>query len=421
MMEQGQVLDSPIAKQFVLGTHRSRDPQDTLQAITPHFGRMGITRLADVTGLDSIGIPVYTAIRPNSKSLSVSQGKGFTPILAKVSAAMEATELYHAENVRLPIHRGSYQSISAACDPLSLPMEPHSIYHPALSLEWVCSTDLIGGREMLLPYDLVHCAYLAENLKPPVFLMSSNGLASGNTPIEALSHAICEVIERDAISLWEMLTADASMDMGLIDLRTIDSAVAQDLLYRLAAAGVTAYVWDMTSDVGLPVFGCAIIEHSPSRSAQMIGPYIGYGCHLCKEIALTRAITEAVQSRLTFIAGSRDDIYRSTYEQLGSPALIQRVQYSRPSVDYRTLPSLAGDSLNEDVSIQLDCLLNAGFESVLRVDLTHAELGIPVVRVVIPNMVFKMQHRGARLPLTPRIKQRLLKLAMIRTLSGGRL
>ena len=72
-------------------------PEETLARLVPHLGRMGITRVANVTGLDRVGVPVVTAVRPNARSLAVSQGKGLTLAAAKVSAIMEAAELYHAE------------------------------------------------------------------------------------------------------------------------------------------------------------------------------------------------------------------------------------------------------------------------------------------------------------------------------------
>ena len=72
---------------------------------------VGITRLANVTGLDRIGIPVVQAVRPNSRSLSVSQGKGVDMDSAKASAMMEAFELWHAERIELPCLCASYQAI----------------------------------------------------------------------------------------------------------------------------------------------------------------------------------------------------------------------------------------------------------------------------------------------------------------------
>ena len=85
------------------GPHRRVPPEETLARLAPHLARMGITRVANITGLDRVGVPVVTVVRPNARSLAVSQGKGLTLAAAKVSAIMEAAELYHAEPFQGPL------------------------------------------------------------------------------------------------------------------------------------------------------------------------------------------------------------------------------------------------------------------------------------------------------------------------------
>ncbi|MDW6058523.1 hypothetical protein SAZ11_11140 [Streptomyces sp. FXJ1.4098] len=79
------------------GTHRVRHPEETWTLINGLRDRFGITRVADVTGLDTLGVPVVMAVRPAAKTLTVSQGKGASLLLARVSAVMESVELWHAE------------------------------------------------------------------------------------------------------------------------------------------------------------------------------------------------------------------------------------------------------------------------------------------------------------------------------------
>src|SRR3989442_3209074 len=71
------------------GTIRHCTPQETLAPVRPPFPMFGITRLAHVTGLDRIGIPVWLCIRPNARCLSGSQGKRLDDDLARVSAVPE--------------------------------------------------------------------------------------------------------------------------------------------------------------------------------------------------------------------------------------------------------------------------------------------------------------------------------------------
>jgi len=410
------------SKNYTYGTHRLRDPAETLRLISPHFPAMGLTRIADLTGLDSIGIPVCNAIRPNSKSLSVSQGKGLNLMLAKVSAAMESIELYHAENVQLEVTTGSYQALAHKAnvvDPARLNLHPQTCYQPDLSIAWVRGVDLIRETECFVPYDLVHCSLLTASVKAPIFFISSSGLASGNHRLEAISHGICEVIERDATHLWELKLGQGQIE--LVDLDTVDSRPCRELLARLDEAGFATYVWSMTADVELPVFGCAIVEGPASISLLPLGIYHGYGCHLSKEVAFCRAVTEAAQSRLTYISGARDDLFREEYEIAQSEfnrAQWEKLLGRRPAaLDFRKLPSRETDSLAGDIAVQLSLLQRAGFDQVIVVDLTQPRFEIPVVRVIIPDMAQSPDEGMTH--LSGRAKDYALRQFMVERLLSG--
>ncbi|MFJ8025534.1 hypothetical protein [Streptomyces sp. NPDC096311] len=91
--------DESGKKAYFAGTHRTCPPAQTWARIAPLLTAAGVTRIADVTWLDDIGIPVYQAISPANNHLSVYQGKGLDHISAKVSAAMEAIERWHGANL----------------------------------------------------------------------------------------------------------------------------------------------------------------------------------------------------------------------------------------------------------------------------------------------------------------------------------
>src|SRR5215218_5721937 len=114
----------PSPPGYAFGTHRAVSPAETLRRIRPLLRPAGITRLADVTGLDWIGVPVYQAIRPRSRLLAVSQGKGLTRAQAQVSALMESLEGFHAEDVTLPTVRDTVGAMRRLLpyDPAALPL-----------------------------------------------------------------------------------------------------------------------------------------------------------------------------------------------------------------------------------------------------------------------------------------------------------
>ena len=90
-------------KAYWAGTHRTVAPAETLARVRPLMPTMGITRIANITGLDRLGIPVVMVCRPNSRSIAVSQGKGLTLDAAKASGLMESVETFHAESITRPL------------------------------------------------------------------------------------------------------------------------------------------------------------------------------------------------------------------------------------------------------------------------------------------------------------------------------
>lgn len=397
MLRSGPITHIPfhtaLTKQFTTGTHRLCDPEETLIKITPHLAAMGITRIADVTGLDHIGIPVCMAVRPNSRSISVSQGKGVTLNLAKASAAMESIESYHAENIDLPVIRSTYNELCAqnllAADPGKLLLDNPGLYHPDLELFWVRGTELLSEQEIWVPHDAVSLDFTTP--AEGGFLKNSNGLASGNHITEAISHAICEVVERDAITFYRLGLNDR---VKRLDLATVDSALFQQIFSAIRQAELELIVYDCTHEIGIPSFESALVE---SAAASQIHPSkfsSGSGTHLSKEVALLRAVTEAIQSRLTVIAGSRDDLKKAdydlfmyqSYQQINQSGLYHHA--NTPTKNYAEIPSLETVSLNEDVRLQLELIKNHGFTQVLMVDLTKPEFNIPVVHILIPGMNF---------------------------------
>src|SRR5579863_8706810 len=90
---------------------RTKSAGDTRRLVQPWLTRAGITRLANVTGLDRLGVPVVLAIRPAGQTLSANAGKGLDMASAWVSAAMEAIEVFHAESAAPDLRRLSWREM----------------------------------------------------------------------------------------------------------------------------------------------------------------------------------------------------------------------------------------------------------------------------------------------------------------------
>lgn len=379
------VGNDEAAKRYLLGTHRIVEPDVTVARMRRFMPLMGITRIADVTGLDRLGIPVTIVCRPNSRSVAVSQGKGTTLEAAEASGLMEAIENYHAERITLPLKYAGYEELRYAhpmVDLEALPGMKESRFHPCLPILWIEGENLLDGEWYWLPFELVH-----TNFSKPMpsgsgcFPASSNGLASGNHELEALCHGISEVIERDSTALWYARRDHESVERR-IRLETITDPACRTLLETFETRGVDVAIWETTTDIGAPSFYCWIMERE-DRPRLLDRPTVGAGCHPAPHIALSRALTEAAQDRLTLITGARDDLNRGKYQGIAA----QNVFDMSPERPFPIDAQRQALTIQEDLDLLLNGLQTAGISQVLAISLMKPEFGdIPVVRIVIPGL-----------------------------------
>jgi ribosomal protein S12 methylthiotransferase accessory factor len=384
----GHVLDAPI--RLTDGTLRAASLAATWRRFAPAARRAGITRIAELTGLDTIGIPVFAAIRPMGRSLSTQQGKGATALAARVSALMESLETWSAEHMALPAVRTSWRRLGDRAVDVRRLARPRGRLDRDARWRWVEGWDLGADRPVLVPEQAVTLDTTFR--APPVFDISSNGLASGNARVEAVAHGLCEVIERDAEAAWRRAGGDRR-----IVLDSIPDPACRALIDRITAAGARVWVWDVTdpeSPAGIAVIGAAIMEDPREPAWRTLGFYQGFGAHWQPEIAIARALTEAAQTRLTYIAGARDDFFAHDYARATDPrrlaALWQR--FSAPCdepVGFDELPGRTartlGDAVEQLVGTQ---------RQVIAVDLTHPALGVPVVKVIVPGVATDVEAMG---------------------------
>jgi YcaO-like protein with predicted kinase domain len=392
--EQGELSvetrtwDDEAVKRFTVGTHRICDPGDTLFRMRPLLASMGITRIANVTGLDRVGIPVVMVVRPNSRSVAVSQGKGLTLAAAKASGVMEAAELWHAEHITKPLKLASYDDMRREHRVADLDQLPRADggLEPIPPLLWIEGCDLMSGGSVWVPFELVSVNF-ALPLPPGsgCFQASSNGLGSGNHPLEAICHGLCEVVERDATTLWRR--SGAAGDRRAIDLSSITDAHCLRLLDQLTAADLAVRIWETTSDTGVASFCCLVTE----TSGEFADPEFGSGCHPVREVALLRALTEAAQVRSTYIAGARDDYpvdaWEPSYRRRRAEQLsVDLAAAAPPTASFGDVPSFTAPSLRGDLDWMLARLRTVGLDQVIAVDLSKDVLGVPVTRVVVPGL-----------------------------------
>ncbi|HEX4276122.1 MAG TPA: YcaO-like family protein [Bryobacteraceae bacterium] len=378
---------SPLSKTG--GGYRSCAPGETVDRLVPRQREFGITRLANITGLDRIGIPVWIAVRPNSRSLSLSQGKGLTHEAARASALCESIETFYAERCVNPLRMVRYESLRAegnVTDVERLPMARHGLYSHEESIPWVEGVDLIRGKGVWVPYELVHAdATVPRHPGSGCFVFSTNGLASGNTAAEAAFHGLCELVERDAMALWKIRSAEDQKRTRVCN-RSVSDPVCAGLIQQLDSAEIDALIWDVTSDVGVAAFRVLIYDRWAQSQLVSLPVAFGAGCHPERGIALTRALTEAAQSRLTAISGARDDFSRRAYTQAAMPAEVA-AEYIRLAQEdgerrWERIPDQTFDCISQSLSWLLEQLDHQGIQQVCAVPVSPENAPLHVVRTL---------------------------------------
>jgi ribosomal protein S12 methylthiotransferase accessory factor len=376
-----------MEKAVVAGTHRVRTAEETLEIITPRLMDYGITRLADVTGLDNIGVPVVMAVRPLAATLSVAQGKGLTLALAKVSGAMECIEFWHAEETVPP---PEFTGVPAA--ELQLGYRMTDLEHDAGSLltehtllDWIQARSAVDGRPALVPRLAVRIGRSPGDWSPGAPSATTNGLASGNTRAEAVAHALYELVERDAMSGLEFTMAS---DRTYVDPESVGGWCGE-LIGRVRAAGAWLELVAAPSRFGVPCFSAYLWrEDFPSTFA-------GAGAHYDPAVALSRAVTEAAQSRLTAIAGTRDDIHPSIYSRPSAASVQPVTPAGRVNWDVLTAEFTRSFATDEDEAAWLarHIATITGMDPLV-VDLCSGD--ISVVKILSPELSRIMRHHSTR-------------------------
>lgn len=408
-------------KWTVNGTSRIKPAQETLDNVMPISKRIGVTRLADITDMDVLRIPNYSAVMPGTEDyIWVYSGKGPTKQHAMASALMESIERYSS----LPsgwlgkFVRSSYSELSKTHNVLHPDkiIEPmRFVYQTDMIMDWLPGYDLVSGEEIMVPASIALFRYSPP---PPAInpfsYFHTNGLASGNVMEEAVCHALCEVIERDAMSLADLrasaipfhilrtivhslnaaaypvpsIPADRFADDPSIfpdvDISEIEFEPIKNLVEKFKQAGISLMIKDITSDIGIPTFNASSVEwisHDYGYLAE------GHGTHPDARIALVRAITEVSQTRAANIQGARDDLRKIKYsDQNTDDRRAWQFIPSTKKVKFSGLPTFFNEDVLDDINLILSRLKNVGLNQIIIVDLTNRDIGIPVVRAIVPGL-----------------------------------
>jgi thioglycine synthase len=461
---------------WITTSTRVKPPEQTLSQIIPLCEKIGLTRLADITYMDKLYIPNYSAILPGTEDkIWVYSGKGPTKDHAMASAIMEAIERYsslpsvaimgimnHNDTyistpTTIPIStkkaigrkfiQGSYSQLSKSYPKVLHPSEVVEAVKPQYNDEMLMdflpgfdllSSDTNGGNKssinntnskndtVLIPASLALFRYSPNSTEiiDPFLNQHTNGLASGNVIEEAICHALCEVIERDAVSIAELCASaipytilnrirktliengypDLSPDLASEDNKFVDDPClfpdvdisdvveqfepVRTLIRSFIDADIPLLIKDITQeDVGIPTFLASSTEWISSDYGYFV---YGHGTHPDARVALIRSITEVSQNRAGNVQGARDDLKKIKFKE--NDEIYKRLWQFMPSrsenkiVKFSAIKSYSNDDILDDIKLVLSRLKSAGLKRAIIVDLTSPDIAIPVVRSIVPGL-----------------------------------
>ena len=397
--------------------HRVTPPEATLEKyghlvspisgiismIEPPPGTGGVFQVC-VGGANG-AIPVHSLDGFKISLRSRSAGKGPTLVQARASALAESLERYSTEFTGSEFRTlGSYREMGAAA------IHPNAVMgfsdrqfrerdawnargsafnsvpeplDPDHAIPWTPVWSLTEDREKLLPTQFLYFSgpTLSPEPRPRCCRACSNGNAAGNNLEEAVLQGFLELVERDATAIWWY----NRLNKPGVDLASFGLSYLTELSAHYDTLGRTLWALDLTHDLGIPVF--AALSCRKEGRGQVL---FGLGCSLDPAVALLRAFAELNQ----FIAG----IGPEAKAPLGDEETLRWLRTATPENEPYLAPdpkvphkrledfhnAASGDLL---VDIQYcQGLVEAKGMEMLVLDLTRADAGMPVVKVIVPGL-----------------------------------
>ncbi|MFA6213324.1 MAG: YcaO-like family protein [Candidatus Obscuribacterales bacterium] len=399
--------------QYLSSSLRSVSPEQTIAAASKLLDRFGITRVSEITRLDRVGIPVFASIRPDALpgSLCVNAGKGLRSIEAHAGAYMEAIEFAAAEYRTSPLpveYLTPKQIYPKTSGRQFLNLCPQFQIQVLLEEKIACvqAAEIVSGERKFVPAELVFMPYPEELGLQTYFGSGSNGLCSGNTVQEAAVHGICELLERDTKSF--LFLKDTSFLVE--DWET--EGILNEIFTTVQASDLSIFLRYSANQFEIPYFEAFLFELDAKDPIYISG---GYGCHPIKQIAAVRALTEACQSRLSFIHGGRDDLI-DRYELFGRMSASEQIQFETQlaakikradqRIGFAEIPDYSNSimSISSAYDFLQKRLQDNGFDEIYLVNFNLPSDDLHVLRMIIPKL-------EAFDRLSPRIGSRLAEFA----------
>jgi YcaO-like protein with predicted kinase domain len=358
--------------------------------------RYGISSYREVTNLDRVGISVWLSQRPLARTISVNAGKSENWLMAFAGCITEAVEFWAAENPWGKSVTASHHELEQAKQAEILPFREYPLARSSLcdehmQVEWEEVNKIGATGTAWMPSD---CVWIEQRMPTQLvnFQASSNGVASGVTTEDAVLSALYELVERDGWTLHQCLLVETGNWPRKIPLVGLPDEL--DRIVKMARnAGLSPFLFDVSTDLGIPVFGCTLFDGNLTSQ----GTFGGYGSSLSPLMAARRALLESFQSRVCYMSGARDDLYRREFlllKQADQSKTIDLSEKLRPCApDWNQFASVYGsptfESIGEELAALISRLASKGITRLYTRTLAEETLGdckLVVVRVIAPQL-----------------------------------
>ncbi len=261
-------------------------------------------------------------------------------------------------------------------------------FDPSPRMHWTPVYSLTEKRFKYLPSCFCFAQYPAEDERNLFAYPDSSGSAAGNSREEAILQGFLELVERDGIALWwyNMLKRPA------VDLLSFHNPYIIQLIDYYKSLSRSLYVLDLTSDLGIPTF--AAVSHRPAGPKENI--VFGFGAHVDAGIGIERALVELNQilpaanvietgeDRGKYLTQDKNFVdWLDTAAMENQPYLVPLENVpAKTAADY---PKLCEPNIYDGLTVCLKKAEENGLETLV-LDMTRRDVGLPVVKVIVPGM-----------------------------------
>jgi bacteriocin biosynthesis cyclodehydratase domain-containing protein len=258
------------------------------------------------------------------------------------------------------------------------------------AIDWTPVWSFTEQRHKYLP--TAFCYYDYKLPKEQRFCSAdSNGNAAGGTLEDAILQGFLELAERDSVAIWwyNRLTRPS------VDLSSFNEPYLLDLQNWYRSQQRELWVLDLTTDLNIPAFA-AVSRYTGGGDERIIA---GYGAHFDPKIAILRAVTEVNQIGFGVDQQDYSNASGSALHYWFTKATLANQPYLAPCTQQRPILYTDylqqwSDDIHQDVLNCVKIARQVGLE-MLVLNQTRPDIGLPVVKVIVPGLRHFWSRFGA--------------------------